>query len=514
MRYLKFSVAIVVIFILLQGCKESVKPEVIEEETPWGTESFSIPNFGSKKFSIVDFGAKPESGVNNQKAIQSAINKCNSAGGGTVIVPAGKWETSFITLKSNVNLHLEKESELIFSDNFDLYKAPTFTRWEGIECVNYHPLIYAKDARNIGITGSGKINGNGKKWWFMKSVQVETLSKLYDQVQANIPPEKRNCLDYENGSLLRPSLIQTLNCKNVLIDSIQVGSGPMWTIHFVYCENVVARNINVVTVGTNNDGITPDACKKVLIDNCKFSTGDDCIVIKSGLNEDGWRVGKASERIVIKNCKTKNGNGGVVIGSEMSGGVKNVYAHNCDFSGTLLGLRVKSMKGRGGVVENIWFKDIRMDSIKYDAIRINMDYKASSIAPRTTELPVFRNFHFENIYTSHAQICININGIYEQKIENITFKNIKMKGELGVKIDDATNCQFNSSVIESVNAEPLQIIHSDNIRFNQSKFISPAETMMLAKDSCKNINLSGTNSSDYKTPFIVDNSSKSGVTVD
>ena len=160
MRHIFFSIVIIALFSLIQGCKEKLaKPEVINEETPWGTESLSIPNFGDKKFSIVDFGAKPESGVNNQTAIQAAIDKCNSAGGGTVNIPTGKWETSYITLKSNVNLHLEKGSELIFSDNSDLYNVPTFTRWEGIECMNYHPLIYAKDARNIGITGSRKING-------------------------------------------------------------------------------------------------------------------------------------------------------------------------------------------------------------------------------------------------------------------------------------------------------------------------------------------------------------------
>ncbi len=512
MKY--FQILLIVLFsILLQACKTENKNVIITEETPWGTEKFTLPAFNNKRFVITDFGAKTGSNINNQRAIQTAIDDCSSKKGGSVIIPEGTWETSFITLKSNVNLHLEKGAVLRFINDFELYKVPTFTRWEGIECMNYHPLIYAKDASNIAITVDGIIDGNGEKWWKLREHQIESLSKLYDEVQANTAPEKRNCLNFKPTSFLRPSLIQTVSCKNVWVEGVEIHSGPMWTVHFVYSENVVAKRLKIVTVGSNNDGITPDACKKVLIDNCTFSTGDDCIVIKSGLNEDGWRVGKASERIIIKNCHTKTGHGGVVIGSEMSGGVKNVYAHDCDFSGTLIGVRVKSMKGRGGIVENLWFKNIRMDSIKQEAIRINMHYGASSIAPRTTKLPIFRNFHFENINTSFSKTCIQIKGIPEQKIENLTFKNIKMKGESGIIMENANNCNFESATIESGTVEPLQILHSDNISFNDCKFSSTTDTLMSVKDGCKKINLTGINTSDFKTIFTANNSSKLEVTI-
>ncbi len=512
MKY--FQLFIVVLFLaLLQACKTENTNTIITEETPWGTEQFKLPAFNNKNFPITNYGAKTGSSINNQNAIQAAIDDCSAKKGGSVIILEGVWETSFISLKSNVNLHLEKGAVLRFIDDFELYKVPTFTRWEGIECMNYHPLIYAKDASNIAITGEGIIDGNGEKWWKLREHQIESLSKLYDEVQANTAPEKRNCLGFKPTSYLRPSLIQTINCKNVWVEGVEIHSGPMWTVHFVYSENVVAKKLKIITTGSNNDGITPDACKKVLIDNCTFSTGDDCIVIKSGLNEDGWRVGKASERIIIKNCHTKTGHGGVVIGSEMSGGVKNVYAHDCDFSGTLIGVRVKSMKGRGGIVENLWFKDIRMDSIKQEAIRINMHYGASSIAPRTTKLPVFRNFHFENINTSFSRTCIQIKGIPEQKIENLTFKNIKMKGESGVTMENANNCNFESALIESVSTQPLKITFSDNINFNQSVLKAQSDTMAIVKDSCKNINLTGTNSHDFKNAFVVINSEKPEVTI-
>ena len=168
-------------------------------------------------------------------------------------VPEGKWETSYLDIKSNVNLYLAKGSVLFFSDSIELYNKPTFTRWEGPECMNYHPLIYAKDEINIAITGEGKIDGNGKKWWaFGKGNQIKTLTKLYDQVEAHVPAEERNCLAYEPTSYLRPSLIQFVNCKNVLVDGVEAGYGPMLATHFIYCENVIARNLKVITDGVNN----------------------------------------------------------------------------------------------------------------------------------------------------------------------------------------------------------------------------------------------------------------------
>lgn len=464
----RYLILIVLTFTLLTSGKPEKRKRT--ELTPWGKETFNEFIFPNKAYNIIQFGAKTDLSFNNQQAIQSAINECHANGGGKVIVPKGKWLTGYLELKSNVNLHLNEEATLLFSNDIDTYRVPTFTRWEGIECVNYHPLIYARNAKNISITGKGIIDGNGKDWWaFAKVNQRITLSKLYDQVLAGVLPEERNCLDYEGGSYLRPSMIQFISCENIYMKDVELRSGPMWTNHFIYCENVVAENIRVITEGTNNDGFVVDSSSKILISNCFFSTGDDCIVLKSGLNEDGWRVNRPSERIIIKNCSTHKGNGGVVIGSEMSGGVKKVYAHNCVFNKTSRGLRIKTMKGRGGIIEDIWFENITLDSIYNEAVIITMDYGSSSIAPRNDSLPLIRNIHYKNVISTNSRLTLNVIGLPNQKIESVFFDNCSFSGRRGIQINNAQYIHFNNLTIESIQTEPVAISGSSNIFLNKVK---------------------------------------------
>jgi len=439
----------------------------ITENTPWGKEVFEIPQFTDTDFSIVDFGAVSGGKVDNQNGIQLAIDACNKAGGGRVVIPSGTWMTSFINFKSNVNLHLEEGAVLLFSDDIKKYMVSTFTRWEGFECMNYHPLIYARNCQNIAITGKGKIDGNGSAWWFMKKKQKVSLSNLYQQVINGVKPEKRNLLNYEQQSMLRPSLIQFIDCKNILLKDIEVSSGPMWTVHMIYSKNIIAQNIRVITEGVNNDGIIPDSCEKMLIDNCYFSTGDDCIVIKSGLNEDGWRVAKPSQRIIVKNCNTHHGHGGIVLGSEMSGGINRVYAYNCNFSNTERGIRIKSMIGRGGLIENIWFENIIMNNIKKEAIKLNMHYESSSITPKSDKRPIFRNFYFKNIISDNSNYALFAKGIDDQLIADMQFKNIKMESKHGVKIMNADNFAFKNIDLETKDLDAIQIQSSHSISFRK-----------------------------------------------
>ena len=482
---------------ILLSCS-TIPGKTVIEQTPWGDQKFTLPSFSTNEFNITDFNASNDTTFNNQTAIQAAIDKCHNDGGGTVIIPEGIWKTSYIELKSNVNLHLSQGSVLSFIDSIPLYAVPTFTRWEGIECMNYHPLLYAKDQENIAITGQGKILGNGKVWWQLaRGTQIISLTKLYDQVEAGIEPEQRNCLDFEPTSYLRPAMVQFINCKKVLVEGIELHSGPMWTTHFVYCQNVIARKLTVLTVGGNNDGIVPDATNGMLIDSCYFSTGDDCIVIKSGLNEDGWRVGKASENIIIKNCITKHGHGGVVLGSEMSGGVRNIYAHDCDFSQTDRGLRIKSMKGRGGVIENLWFENIRMDNIKYEAIKINMHYGSSSIKPRGDSLPTFRNFHYKNITSNNSDFAVRIEGIDGHFVNNVFFENLDMKSKHGILVTNTQNADFKNIRSESDSELPYRIYNSKNIVFDASTFIADQDTI-IKKDKLEITDIHiGTNNDDY-----------------
>jgi len=333
--------------------------------------------------------------------------------------------------------------------------------------MNYHPLIYARNCQNIAITGKGKIDGNGSAWWFMKKKQKVSLSNLYQQVINGVKPEKRNLLNYEQQSMLRPSLIQFIDCKNILLKDIEVSSGPMWTVHMIYSKNIIAQNIRVITEGVNNDGIIPDSCEKMLIDNCYFSTGDDCIVIKSGLNEDGWRVAKPSQRIIVKNCNTHHGHGGIVLGSEMSGGINRVYAYNCNFSNTERGIRIKSMIGRGGLIENIWFENIIMNNIKKEAIKLNMHYESSSITPKSDKRPIFRNFYFKNIISDNSNYALFAKGIDDQLIADMQFKNIKMESKHGVKIMNADNFAFKNIDLETKDLDAIQIQSSHSISFRK-----------------------------------------------
>ena len=493
-----YLLAIAFLLIMVTSCQEH-SHNIISEDTPWGNQTFIVPTFKQQEYDITEFGATTDSTKNNQASIQAAIDKCTQKGGGTVIIPEGVWRTAYLELKSNVNLKLAKRSVLSFIDSIPLYAVPTFTRWEGLECMNYHPFIYSKDQENVAITGEGIVKGNAQVWWDLaKTTQLESLKKLYDLVEAGVQPENRNCLEFEPTSYLRPSLIQFINCKKVLVEGIELQSGPMWTTHFIYSENVIARNLSVITVGRNNDGIIPDACNGVLIDNCYFSTGDDCIVIKSGLNEDGWRVGKACENLVIKNCKTKHGHGGVVIGSEMSGGVRNLYAHDCDFSETERGLRIKSMKGRGGVIENLWFENIKMDNIKREAIQINMHYGSSSIEPRTDSLPTFRNIHYKNIFSNNSQFAVRVKGIDNQFIDQLFFENLEMKSQRGIVIENTQNATFKNIKSETVKEYPLTLINVNNIDFKTIKLISENDTMLNVNKVVKNVKFNLVNNAEFK----------------
>ncbi|MFB6320013.1 glycoside hydrolase family 28 protein [Saccharicrinis sp. FJH54] len=489
---------ILILMIVLVSC-QTPQSTVITEQTPWGEQVFEVPSFKNKVYNIQDFGAKSKTKFNNQKAIQEAIDKCAEAGGGKVVIPEGTWSTAYLELKSNVNLHLDKGAVLSFLDSIPLYAVPTFTRWEGLECMNYHPLLYTRNQENVAITGEGILEGNGKAWWDLaKGTQIKSLTKLYDLVEAGVAPEERNCLAFEPTSYLRPAMVQFISCKNILVEGIELHSGPMWTTHFVYCENVVARDLRVITTGTNNDGIVPDATNGMLIDNCYFSTGDDCIVIKSGLNEDGWRVGKASENIVIKNCTTKHGHGGVVIGSEMSGGVRNVYAHDCDFSQTQRGLRIKSMKGRGGVIEDLWFEKIRMDNIEREAIKINMHYGSSSIKPRTDSLPTFRNLHYKDITSKNSQYAIRIQGIDSLFVDEVYFENLTLESKYGIVIENAEHTEFKNLKSTTKDYYPLRLSNVQNLTFDSVEFVSASETMINAEKMVENVRFKGVNDKDFK----------------
>ena len=387
------------------------------------------PEFPDRKFNIKEFGGVPDGKFDNTEVFAEVIASCHQAGGGTIIVPQGEWFTGPIHFKSNIHLKLEAGAVISFSDNFEDYLPVVFTRWEGNECYNYSPLIYAADCENIAITGQGKLVGNGAKWWPWKQTQHDAAKELYDAEYNGIAVEDR-VFGREKG--LRPQFIQPINSKNILIEGITIVDGPMWTIHPVYCENTIIRDLKIITDGPNTDGINPDSCKNMLIEDCDFETGDDCIAIKSGINEDGRRVNKPTENLLIRNCKAKEGHGGVVIGSEMSGGVKNVHVHDCVFNGGERGVRLKSMRGRGGCVENLLFENIEINNLRDQGIILNMYYDATTVEPRSEMPPLFRNITVRNIKGENIAQPVVLRGLPEKKMRDITLENIELSGKEGL----------------------------------------------------------------------------------
>lgn len=422
---------------------------------------FLPPNIIGDNYNLIDYIGINDK-INEINLIQYVIDICSKNGGGTVIIPKGSWDSKSIHLRSNIRLHIEENATINFVKDYNAYLPTVFTRWEGMECYNYSPLIYANNCNNIAITGKGTLNGNGQFWWHWKSLQQSTANKLC-YAQLNGINVKDRLYGTEKDAL-RPSFIQPINCNNILIEGISIKNSPQWNIHPVYCENVIIRDVKIFSDGPNTDGLNPDSCKNVLIENCFFSTGDDCIAINAGMNEDGWRVNKPCENIIIRNCQMKNGHGAIVIGSGISGGVKNVYAHNCKVTGGMQGIRLKSMRGRGGYVDNVLIEDISIDNISDQAIQINMFYEFTTVEPKSNTPSDFRNIYIRNIKGNNEKEseAIRIVGLPEHKIENIDIKNIDITAKYPIICKNISNLNLTNIKIKSTSSQKAIFENIDN----------------------------------------------------
>jgi polygalacturonase len=399
------------------------------------------PVFPKREFNIKDFGAIADGKTNNSKAIHLAIEKCASGGGGRVLINEGVYCSGPIHLKSNVNLHIEKNTTLSFLPDPQLYLPPVLTRWEGMELMGYSPLIYAYGQENIAITGGGVLSGNADRntWWPWKGnkewgvdgqpSQKSARDKLFADAENNVPPEKRV---YADGAYLRPPFIQPYRCRNVLIDGITITNAPFWLLHPVLCENVSITGVTCNSLGPNSDGCDPESCKNVLIENCYFDTGDDCIAIKSGRNADGRRLNTPSENILIAGCKMQAGHGGVVIGSEISGGARNIFVENCQMSSPDLerGIRIKTNSHRGGIIQNFNIRNIDIGTVQ-DAIVINFYYEEGDTGKFD---PAVSDISISNLRCSHAKRVFHVRGYQRSPIKGLTLTDIRFDkaDEIGV----------------------------------------------------------------------------------
>jgi polygalacturonase len=425
-------------------------------------------------FDVTKYGADIKAVSKSTAAINNAIAEAAKSGGGTVYFPAGKYLTGPIHFKSNITLHLEDNVVITFSTDYDDYLPMVKSRWEGTQLINFSPLIYANGVENIAIRGHGILDGQGKSWWdewrklqnqykqnktrdtkwqkeFLRLNNVtELVSLLYDD-HSN---DHRDKVLHINTAFLRPPFIHPINSKNIVIQDVTVRNCPFWNINPVYCENITITGVKIeAPAGSpNTDGLDPDSCKNVFISNVKFTVSDDCIAIKSGIDLQGRQIGKPTENVVIKNCTMTRGHGGVAIGSEMSGGVRNVTVTDCRFDDTQYGIYIKSKRGRGGVVEDIHISDITMKNIHDTGIFLDTFYtntfshvnqtEITTHVPFTESTPVFRNININRVSGSASQSTI-IQGLSESLIENVTLENINIAAKRGLDAIHVKNLKLN-----------------------------------------------------------------------
>lgn len=411
--------------------------------------------FPDKTFLITDFGAKADTPDEPcHEAINQAITQCSLQGGGKVVIPTGTFYTGPITLKSNVNLHIEEGATLKFLTDQSLYFPAVITRWEGIDCYNAHPLIYAYGETNIAITGKGILDGQGSNdtWWYMcgapqygwkegmKGQRNGGREKLLMYGETSTPIYQRIMTP---DDALRPQFINFYSCQQVLIEGITLLNSPFWVIHPLFCESLIVRGVTIFNRGPNGDGCDPESCKNVLIEDCVFDTGDDCIAIKSGRNQDGRKWNIPSENIIVRNCFMKNGHGGVVIGSEISGGYKNLFVENCQMASPDLDrvIRIKTSTCRGGVIENVFVRNVNVGQCREAVLRINLQYENRENCQRGYT-PTVRNVHLKNVNCQKSELGILIIGLDDDTlVNNITVEDCRWNNVSKGKnqIDGATN---------------------------------------------------------------------------
>jgi polygalacturonase len=402
----------------------------IKVEAPFPMQPIKEFIYPDKDFVITDYGAKPGGETDNTKAITAAIEACYKAGGGRVVVPDGIWLTGPVHFKSNVNLYLEENAVLSFSDNPKDYLPAVMTSWEGLECYNYSPLLYAFECENVAISGKGTLQpkmGTWKVWFKRPQPHLEALKELYTKASTGVPVEERQMAVGENN--LRPHLIHFNRCKNIQLEGFRIRESPFWTIHIYMCDGGVVRNLDVRAHGHNNDGIDFEMSKNFLVENCSFDQGDDAVVIKAGRNQDAWRLNTPCENIVIRNCQILKGHTLLGIGSEISGGIRNVYMHDCTAPNSVMRLFfVKTNHRRGGFVENIYMKDVNAGNVQR-VLEIDTEvlYQWKDLVP-TYEKRLTRidGVYMENVACESADAIYELKGNAQLPVENVAIKDVKV----------------------------------------------------------------------------------------
>ncbi|MEI6946011.1 glycoside hydrolase family 28 protein [Paraflavisolibacter sp. H34] len=500
------------------------------------------PVFKKDTISIVKFGAKADGITLNTKSINDAIDACSKKGGGVVLVPAGFWLTGPIVLKSNVNLHLQKSALIQFTKDKSQYPLVKGD-WEGLPQMRNQSPLSATNATNVAITGFGILDGNGDAWRMVKRDKLtETQWKklvasggvLSDDKKSWYPdsvwlkavkmknpgaiePGKTQAFYDSIKTFLRPNMLVFTSCNKVLLEGVTFQNSPAWNLHPILCENLTVRNVYAKNpwYAQNGDGIDVESCKNVLLENSTFDVGDDGICIKSGRDAAGRKRGRPTENMIVRNCTVYHAHGGFVIGSEMSGGARNLFVENCTFIGTDIGLRFKSTRGRGGVVENIYIKNIMMKDIVGDAILFDLYYAAQDPVPLagekreppkvqtlpvTEETPQFRNFFIKDVICDGAAKAIYFRGLPEMNVKNVQLENMVLQANEGLDMTEATGVTLrNVQLITRETAPVLNIHNSQDVKLEKIRYNDNAELLLnVSGEKSKGIVLSQTDASKAK----------------
>ncbi|RPI06188.1 MAG: glycoside hydrolase family 28 protein [Ignavibacteriae bacterium] len=468
----------------------------------------AVPTFPQLDLDLADFGAIGDGLTLNTESFSKALEDLSGRGGGRLVIPPGIWLTGPIQMRSNVCLHLEAGALIQFSRDYTLYPL-TVISMKGEKEVDSKSPISGENLENVAITGEGIIDGGGDAWrmirkskltesewksliksggmlnkqgdaWWPSESAMEGEKKVAElQRRGSLKPE-----EYEPYHLfLRPKMLRLINCKKVFIEGVTFQNPPNWTINPVLCEDVTLLNVQVRNSPSaqNSDAVDIESCRRAVIRGCMFDVGDDGICLKSGKDAPGRRIGVPTEDVLIENCIVYHAHGGFTIGSEMSGNVRNVRVNNCTFIGTDIGLRFKSTRGRGGVVEKIFISNIRMMDIPGDAINFNLYYGGKaplditgvaadiSFPPVTEETPLFHDIHIENVICRGAQSAIVLQGLPEMPLRDLTLKNVSINSQFGVTVTDAENILFENVRVENKTGDPLRTFRVKNSRMELMK---------------------------------------------
>jgi len=497
-----------------------------------------LPSFKADTFNIIKYGAKADGLSLNTQSINAAIIDCSTKGGGVVLIPPGIWITGPIVLKNNVNLHISRSALLQFTADKSQYKLVQ-GNFEGHKAVRNESPISGESLTNIGITGEGVIDAHGEAWRAMGKDRVteeawkqlitkgllsadgkmwypsESYAKGARNSKGNdIAGEKNVAELQEMKDFFRPNMLVLTNCNKVLLQNTTFQNSPAWCLHTLLCENLTFDGVRVRNLpnAQNGDGMDIESCSYVKVENCTLDCGDDGICIKSGKDEEGRKLGKASQYIVIQNNVVYEAHGGFVIGSEMSGGAHDIFVSDCTFIGTDNGLRFKTARGRGGVVENIFIKNIRMRDIGHDAILFDMYYyaKVPTLAQTNGKVdipaindgtPQFRKFYINNLVCDGADRAMLIRGLPEMSIKDIYLDNVTIKARKGADIIEAKNINMKHVVLNCDETKPLfNIENSQQISFDEIRSTRPTELFFsINGDRCKQINANSTNVTEAKS---------------